>query len=94
MIVEDVQNGGTKSLIAQALRLGDIQSESDPLLLGPAEMKAAYDELPEEDKQVLLRTKVGSLVLLSCCLVVLLSSCCFEEKDPTAQNKHRPGRRI
>ncbi|CAN0287059.1 unnamed protein product, partial [Hapterophycus canaliculatus] len=56
VIVEDVQNGGTKSLVAQALRLGDIQSESDPLLLGPAEMKAAYDKLPEEDKQVLLRT--------------------------------------
>lgn len=57
-IVDDVESGGAKSLVAQALRLGDIKSESDPLLLGPAEMKAAFDELPEEDRQVLLRTKV------------------------------------
>ncbi|CAM9763301.1 unnamed protein product [Ectocarpus sp. 12 AP-2014] len=56
-IVDDVESGGTKSLVAQALRLGDIKSESDPLVLGPAEMKAAFDELPEEDRQVLVRTK-------------------------------------
>lgn len=42
-IVDDVVSGGTKSLISQALRLGDIKSESDPLLLGAAEMKAAFD---------------------------------------------------
>lgn len=53
-----MESGGAKSLVAQALRLGDIKSESDPLLLGPAEMEAAFDELPEEDRQVLLRTKV------------------------------------
>lgn len=64
-IVEDVQSGGSKSLIAQALRLGDIKSESDPLLLGPAEMKAAYDQLPEEDQQVLLRTKVKIEIYVS-----------------------------
>ncbi|CAN0440184.1 unnamed protein product [Laminaria digitata] len=57
-IVDDVQSGGTKSLIAQALRLGDIKSESDPLLLGPEDMKAAFDNLPPEDQQVLMRTKV------------------------------------
>ena len=61
-IVDDVESGGTKSLIAQALRLGDIKAETDPLLLGPAEMKAAYDKLTEEDQQVLLNTKV-----CSCC---------------------------
>ena len=58
VIVDDVQSGGTKSLIAQALRLGDIKSESDPLLLGPEDMKAAFDNLPAEDQQVLMRTKV------------------------------------
>lgn len=56
-IVDDVQIGGVKSLIAQALRLGDIKSETDPLLLGPEDMKAAFDKLPEEDRNVLLRTK-------------------------------------
>lgn len=63
-IVDDVESGGLKSLTAQALRLGDIQSESDPLILGPAEMKAAYDALPEEDQQVLLRTKVRASVIV------------------------------
>lgn len=53
-----MESGGAKSLVAQALRLGDIKNESDPLMLGPAEMKAAFDELPEEDRHVLVRTKV------------------------------------
>ena len=66
-----MESGGTKSLIAQALRLGDIKSESDPLLLGPAEMKAAYDQLTEEDQQVLIRTKVCARCGLGC------QRCCF-----------------
>lgn len=66
-----MESGGTKSLIAQALRLGDIKSESDPLLLGPAEMKAAYDQLTEEDQQVLIRTKVCARCWLGC------QRCCF-----------------
>lgn len=72
-IVDDVESGGTKSLIAQALRLGDIKSESDPLLLGPVEMKAAYDQLAEKDQQVLLRTKVSAVAFLlrRCCVIGL-----------------------
>lgn len=74
-IVDDVESGGTKSLIAQAMRLGDIKSESDPLLLGPAEMRAAYDELTEAEQQVLLRTKVCDCC---CCRLLFLRSChCF-----------------
>ncbi|CAM9990536.1 unnamed protein product [Ascophyllum nodosum] len=57
VIVDDVKNGGIKSLIAQALRLGDIKTEDDPVVLDEKAMKEAFDNLPEEDKQVLLRTK-------------------------------------
>ena len=56
--MDDVKSGGIKSLIAQALRLGDIKTEDDPVVLDEKAMKEAFDNLPEEDKQVLLRTKV------------------------------------
>lgn len=56
--MEDVKSGGKKSLIAQAMRLGDIKLETDALVLGPAEMKAAFEALPEEKQNILLRTKV------------------------------------
>ena len=45
------------------MRLGDIKSESDPLLLGPKEMKAAFDNLSPEDQQVLMNTKVCVLTV-------------------------------
>lgn len=77
-IVEDVQNGGAKSLVAWALRLGDIKSEDDSLVLGPEQMKAAFDALPTEDQQVLLRTKVLCLVFVVCfiCCVRLYEVFC------------------
>lgn len=73
-IVDDVQQGGTKSLIAQALRLGDIKSENDPLILGPEAMKAAFDKLPEEDQNVLIRTTV----------------CCFLQTGSSSQERTCP----
>ncbi|CAN0178471.1 unnamed protein product, partial [Discosporangium mesarthrocarpum] len=54
-IIDDVKAGGKDALVKQAVRLGDLQSETDALLLGPAEMKEAFDSLPEEDRQVLVR---------------------------------------
>lgn len=57
-IVDDVVAGGTKSLIAQAVRLGDIKCETEALTIGPAEMKAAFEALPKADQEVLMRCKV------------------------------------
>lgn len=68
--MDDVKSGGEKSLIAQAVRLGDIKSETDPLVLGPAEMKAAFDALPKEDQAVLLRTKVPSIPECGCTVIL------------------------
>ncbi|CAM9943027.1 unnamed protein product, partial [Choristocarpus tenellus] len=55
-ILDDVKAGGKDALIRQAVRLGDLKSEDDDLLLGTEEMKEAFDALPEEDREVLLRT--------------------------------------
>lgn len=70
VIVDDVKAGGEKSLIAHAVRLGDLKSETDTLILGPADMKAAYDALPEEDRQVLRRTKVSYFVFVIVVVIV------------------------
>lgn len=71
--MDDVRSGGIKSLIAQAVRLGDIKSEDEPVLFDRKAMKAAFDNLPEEDKEVLLRTKVSCFVRCACASAPLYS---------------------
>ncbi|MCB9760201.1 MAG: histidinol dehydrogenase [Alphaproteobacteria bacterium] len=53
-IVEDVRQRGEAGLRAQGLRLGDIGPD-DPLLIGKAEMQAALEALPSDQRQALQR---------------------------------------
>jgi histidinol dehydrogenase len=56
-IVEDVKAHGEEGLLRQAVRLGDLPDASAKYLLGRAEMAAAFENLPQGEKELLLRTK-------------------------------------
>jgi len=53
-IVDDVRQGGDPSLRRWAEQLGDLTSTA-PLVIGKADLKAAYDALPEADQRLLNR---------------------------------------
>ena len=54
-ILKDISERGEAALLEHSIRLGDVK-EGDRHILGPAEMKASYDSLPEKDRGVLDRT--------------------------------------
>ncbi|KAG5176527.1 histidinol dehydrogenase [Tribonema minus] len=56
-IVDDVRKTGEAGLRKHALRLGDIPDATSKYVLDKAEMKAAFDSLPEDEQALLLRTR-------------------------------------
>ena len=56
-IVEDVKKNGLSALRTHAQRLGDIPTIDSKILYSYEELKPYYDSLPEEQKNVLTRTK-------------------------------------
>lgn len=56
-IVEDVKTNGLGALRRHAHRLGDIPTVESKILYSYEELKPYYDDLPEEQKGVLTRTK-------------------------------------
>mmetsp|Transcript_10070 Transcript_10070/g.25485 ORF Transcript_10070/g.25485 Transcript_10070/m.25485 type:complete len:428 (-) Transcript_10070:744-2027(-) len=57
-ILRDVEKDGEAGLRAQAVRLGDLQSEDAPIMVSKEDLKKAFDGLPEADRGVLERTAV------------------------------------
>lgn len=56
VIVDDVRVNGLPALRAHAVRLGDIASADQPLLVDREQLRAAFLALPENEQQVLQRT--------------------------------------
>ena len=54
-IVNDVKKNGKAALLKHAVRLGDLQEESDKWTYSAAELKEAFDALPESQQGVLER---------------------------------------
>jgi histidinol dehydrogenase len=56
VIVDDVRTKGEDGLRAHAVRLGDIKSADEPILIPREELEAAFRKLPENEQAVLQRT--------------------------------------
>jgi histidinol dehydrogenase len=55
-ILTDVRENGEAGLRRRALALKDIESEDTPLVVSAAELKAAFDALPEDQQSLLQRS--------------------------------------
>ncbi|KAL4158819.1 hypothetical protein PRNP1_004593 [Phytophthora ramorum] len=56
VIVSDVRDNGVEALQKHAVRLGDVPSDSAPLLISQSELQKAFETLPEDQQKVLQRT--------------------------------------
>ncbi len=56
-IINDIKANGKAALLQQAVRLGDIKSVEEPILLGRAEMEKAWASLTQGQREMLQRTR-------------------------------------
>ena len=55
-ITNAVKSGGEDALIEYALKFKDLESKEQPYIVSRAEMKAAFDQLPKSEQELLNRT--------------------------------------
>lgn len=55
-IVDDVRTNGINALRQHAVRLGDIAALDQPVVIAKDALRAAYEQLPANEQQVLERT--------------------------------------
>lgn len=60
-----MQANGMDALLKHAVRLGDIKSVEDPVVLGRAEMEKAWLSLTDGQREMLQRTRCVSRVAVS-----------------------------